>query len=134
MKVTMYELLGMIKDGKAPKKIKFNNIYCYYRECKNEYVDFANKPIIKWDYVVMNSLNKEVEIIEEKEMCHKCHKYPAEYNQTYCEFCLGISKLEEHKIPEKIDVNHLQQIKKWKRAKILGNKINEILDYLEEIQ
>lgn len=65
MKKTMYELLGMIKDGKAPKKIKFNGIYCYYRECKNEYVDYTNKPIIQWDYVVMNSLNDEVEILEE---------------------------------------------------------------------
>ena len=28
MKITMYELLGLIKDGKAPKKIKFcGNIY-----------------------------------------------------------------------------------------------------------
>ena len=66
MKITMYKLLGMIKDGKAPKKIKFNEIYCYYRECKNEYVDYTNKPIIQWDYVVMNSLNDEVEIIEEE--------------------------------------------------------------------
>lgn len=73
-------------------------------------------------------LNDKVEIIEEKEMCHKCGKYPAEYNQTYCEFCLGIS--EEDKKIEKIDVNHLQQIKKWKRAKVLGNKINEIIDYI----
>lgn len=36
--------------------------------------------------------------------------------------------IEEDKKVEKIDVNHLQQIKKWKRAKVLGNKINEIID------
>ena len=30
MKITMYELLGLVKDGKAPKKIKFRNeIYEY---------------------------------------------------------------------------------------------------------
>ena len=28
-------------------------------------------------------------------MCIKCGKYPAEYNQTMCEFCLGISEPEE---------------------------------------
>ena len=42
--------------------------------------------------------------------------------------------IEEDKKIEKIDVNHLQQIKKWKRAKILGNKINEIIEYLEDKQ
>ena len=25
MKITIYELLGLIKDGKAPEKIKYNN-------------------------------------------------------------------------------------------------------------
>ena len=40
--------------------------------------------------------------------------------------------IEEDKKIEKVDVNHLQTVKKWKRAKILGNKINEIIDYLEE--
>lgn len=25
MKITMYELLGLIKDGKAPKEIKYEN-------------------------------------------------------------------------------------------------------------
>ena len=26
MKITIYELLGLVKDGKAPKEIKYNNI------------------------------------------------------------------------------------------------------------
>lgn len=77
MKITMYELLGMIKNGKVPKKIKFNNIYCYYRECKNEYVDYTNKPIIQWDYVVMNSLNEKVEILEEEK------KIPEKLNKKH---------------------------------------------------
>lgn len=33
---------------------------------------------------------------EIKGMCHKCKKYPAEYNQTYCEFCLGISDKDDY--------------------------------------
>lgn len=108
MKITIYELLGMIKDDKAPKKIKFNNIYCYYRECKNEYVDFTNKPIIQWDYVVMNSLNDKVEIIEEP---------------------------QEHKIPEKIPEEIIVGKKQpTHRIKKIEKKINEILDYLKEIK
>ena len=111
MKITIYELLGMIKDGKAPSKIKFNNIYCYYRECKNEYVDYTNKPIIQWDYVVMNSLNDEVEILE-----------------------------EEKKIPEKLSTWFSVEAKQSKELNIeyantnfenIYEKINEILDYLK---
>lgn len=26
MKITMYELLGLVKDSKAPKKIKYGNV------------------------------------------------------------------------------------------------------------
>ena len=44
-----------------------------------------------------------------------------------------IEIIEDKKI-EKIDVNHLQQIKKWKRAKILGNKINEIIDKINKME
>ena len=110
MKITMYELLGMIKNGKVPKKIKFNNIYCYYRECKNEYVDYTNKPIIQWDYVVMNSLNEKVEILE-----------------------------EEKKIPEKICTNRIINTKDILEFEMIQNKINaeytyainEIIDYLK---
>ena len=34
MKVTIYELLGMIKDGKIPKKIKYDNDIWEYIEKK----------------------------------------------------------------------------------------------------
>ena len=102
----MYELLGMVKDGKAPKKIKFNEIYCYYKECKNEYVDYTNKPIIQWDYVVMNSLNDEVEILEEpKGIPEKLDKYADVSGDLAYEWNFAEKKLK--------------------------NKINEIIDYLK---
>lgn len=111
MKTTMYELLGMVKDGKAPKKIKFNRIYCYYRECKNEYVDYTNKPIIQWDYVVMNSLNDEVEIPEEPK------GIPEKLITWY--------SVEEHQ--------SLKQNCEFANCNFetMYDKINEILDYLE---
>ena len=142
MKITMYELLRMIKDGKAPKKIKFNNIYCYYRECKNEYVDYTNKPIIQWDYVVMNSLNEEVEILEEEprdiEVCGSFFT-KSEYDK------LAQGK-EEKKIPEKLEgIDSLFKIEQdldlkgflaWQKAnnKIIENKINEIISYLDYLK
>lgn len=45
-----------------------------------------------------------------------------------------IEIIEENKKIEQIDVNHLQQIKKWKRAKVLGNKINEIIDKINKME
>lgn len=64
MKVTIYELLGLIKDGIAPKKIKYNDKIMYF---KNDYYIYENKDygIAMWDF---NKLNDEVEIIEKKEI------------------------------------------------------------------
>jgi len=64
MKITMYELLGLVKDGKAPKKIKYDGtIYeysenddFYYWEGLSLYREFATNG---------NCLDNEVEIIEE---------------------------------------------------------------------
>ena len=36
MKITMYELLGLIKDGKAPKKIKYNGDIYYSSENRTD--------------------------------------------------------------------------------------------------
>ena len=65
MKITIYELLGMIKDGKAPKKIYFLNHYYIWRENAEDYQKedglmlFGNSKI---NYI----LNSEVEILEEE--------------------------------------------------------------------
>ena len=41
MKITMYELLGLVKDGKAPKKIKFRNeIYEYINNIEDSIIDY----------------------------------------------------------------------------------------------
>lgn len=74
MKITMYELLGLVKDGKAPKKIKFNySIYeykwsnAYQEKC---YVNGNNYRL--WENLNLNSnLNDEVEIIEEPKKIEK---------------------------------------------------------------
>lgn len=77
--------------------------------------------------------------------------YFNEYNQQYDKEGYGFKNLNiwdgynfnilneeveiiEDKKIEKIDVNYLQQIKKWKRAKVLGNKINEIIDKINKME
>ena len=72
MKITLYELLGLIKDGKAPKKIKYkNNIYEYDGETQN----YCSPINMIWDFLIGKDivalLNDEVEIIEEDKKIEK---------------------------------------------------------------
>ena len=115
-----------------------------YFDRKNDYEDECILNEVAIGYRLYNQnieLNDEVEILE-KEMCHKCHKYPAEYNQTYCEFCLGISKLEEKdkqldkyknvidKIKEEV-LSELQMCKPKEMA--ISMEINYIEEKLEKL-
>lgn len=72
MKITMYELLGLVKDGKAPKKILLNGIvfeyqgddYLYKDEDKKEHWLFSVSYTDKFMWLE-NFLKAEAEIIEE---------------------------------------------------------------------
>ena len=105
--ITMYELLGMVKDGKAPKRIRIRSasgvydkefyfdgdIYMY----KGEYEEYAMTD----DISIEMSLNDEVEILEEK------------------------------KIPEKLEI--LPNNEQYSN-KVLYGKINDIIDYLDYLK
>lgn len=118
MKTTIYELLGMITDGKAPKTIKSEGHYYNYDELKKDYYEGMG---YNYEYLLANTpvkgLDDEVEILE-----------------------------EENKIPEKLDIRQEKNIKnnwKWKvygkehsynistPQKIIADKVNEICDYLK---
>ena len=66
MKITIYELLGLVKDGKAPKKIKYKNIIYQY-DYEDEFYYYKDSEISKmfFDYGFEN-LNDKVEILEEE--------------------------------------------------------------------
>lgn len=104
MKITIYDLLGLVKDGKAPEKIKYEySIYeltpernDYY--CKNEMRWFTN------EINCLGVLNDYVEIIEESKKIEKCESY---------EKFLGIDDYIEYlknKLDELIDeINNLKE-------------------------
>ena len=82
MKITMYELLGLIKDGKAPKKIKFRNeIYEYKNNIEDGFIDYVgieketNERFYLSSYIGNNYISDiftdEVEIIEETKKIEK---------------------------------------------------------------
>ena len=75
MKVTMYELLGMVKDGKAPKKFIYDNQLFILDEEDNVYRSQLGNRFGAM-YQLDIKLNDEIEILE-----------------------------EEKKIPEKLDIN-----------------------------
>ena len=63
--ISVYELLGLIKDGKAPKKIKFDDTEY---KCGNGYyyrIDNEIPKIFTNEYNIFLCLNDKVEILEE---------------------------------------------------------------------
>lgn len=58
--ITIYELLGLIKEGHAPEVIKYKQL-TYCKEFDGYYT--SNK--LKFKLSIMNDLNDKVEIIEE---------------------------------------------------------------------
>lgn len=108
MKITIYELLGMIKDGKAPKKIKYQNYiyeYQHRRDTKNSfnYICNENGEYLSRRYFIDNILNDKVEILK-----------------------------EEKKIPEKInEENSIWEEQARDIDYYFKNTINDIVDYLK---
>lgn len=72
MKITIYELLGLIKEGKAPKKIKMDSYILELDEkttnWKCKYIDNQGDRLFI-DYHI--TLNDEVEIIEKEKEIEK---------------------------------------------------------------
>lgn len=72
--ITIYELLGLIKDGKAPKLVKYDN---YIWKYKKQFDDYFNDE----EYLIENGfdswnnakdfLEEKVEIIEDKSIIEK---------------------------------------------------------------
>ncbi len=104
MKITIYDLLGLVKDDKAPQKIKYK--YSIY-ELTSERNDYYCKNEMRWFTNEINSLgvlNDEVEIIEEPK------------------------KIE--KLPNNITDN----AGATRDQRIIANKINEIIDEINNLK
>lgn len=74
--ITVYELLGMIKDEKAPKKIKYGNYYYEYIKKEKRYYNCDSSVLDLSDRLGdynFNYLDDEVEIIEDNDKLeNKC--------------------------------------------------------------
>lgn len=67
--ITIYELLGLIKNNKAPKIIKCNDLIFIYNEPSKDYVyERSNSCWLFKHYIELGKeISKKVEILEEDE-------------------------------------------------------------------
>lgn len=103
MKITIYELLGMVKAGKIPERIKYDDYEYRYHDkehgyCRGSYD--CNYICLDSEYYLFDILNDEVEILDDED--------------------------EEKGLPEKIDTSNGISVVGC------AYKINEIIDYLEK--
>ena len=83
--ITMYELLGMVKDGKAPKKIKIDNDILTLSETNIIQYNFEQTGQLNWEYYIENNILNEkiVEILEEKEIPEKLEYEESDENGEF---------------------------------------------------
>jgi hypothetical protein len=117
MKITMYELITLMKNKKAPKKIKINEDILNLEIGKETLYRFEKGyGSLSFDYYIDNNkLDNKIEILDK-------------------DFKLE----EEKKIPEKLD--EYADVSgdlayEWNFAeKKLKDKVNEIIDYLDYLK
>ena len=117
MKTDIYGLLGMIKDGKAPKIILFRNRQWIYEEKEKDYVNTFNEWLFD-SYVITDILNEEVEILETTIHTDELNKSKK------------IEKLEDSY--DLFEPNSGIDTSWTINEQILKNKINEIIDVINE--
>lgn len=106
--ITIYELLGLIKEGQAPEVIKYKQLtYC------KEFDGYYTSNELKLKLSIMNDLNEKVEIIEENNKIKKIKKL------NY----VGNSK----------DLGEFED-KQQLNNQILKDKINELIDKVNKLK
>ena len=112
MFVTIYELLGMVKDDKAPKKIKYNGIIWKY---DGDYYYSENNVFLEEYCNLTDSLNDEVEILEEEK------KIPEKL------------KIEQDTPSSNYYIRNENGTKcgLTKHSKMIAETLNQVIDYLK---
>ena len=111
MKITIYELLGLVKDGKAPKKISYNDIELEYDKDTKDYYSYYGKYLFEYKFAeCVDFLDDEVEIVEEDKK---------------------IEKLKLLQYSDLIDMNEDERIEVDKENR---NKINELIDEINNLK
>ena len=124
MKITIYELIGLVKDGKQPKKIKYSSCIMIYDVDKNDYrtpeKDYYDADVKTYKYItdcidLFTDLNDKVEIIEEPKKIEK------------------ISWREKESLAGELTANEKQNILA-RRTEKLKSSLNELIDEINKLK
>lgn len=118
MKITIYELLGLVKDGKTPKEIKYKNFAYGWVQKYKTYTryDITGKDL----YITTNDLNDEVEVIEEPKKIEKLETYKEKEGEDYFANILKLSPNSECEIDEALSTTI--------------DKLNELIDEINNLK
>lgn len=132
MKISIYDLLGMIKDGKAPKKILWkDNVFGLSEDNKN-YID-GDSYWLFIDYDWIEILNEPVEILETTITYKQDANYLKPQEATPYEPYIPPKKIE--KLDYKLrNLENPTYNENWLMCCIEANanKINVIIDYINK--
>lgn len=126
MKITIFELIGLVKDNKEPKRIKYKNrIYDFindlqdYRKIIDE--EDENELFVNLFYAhfAKDFLDDEVEIIEEPKKIEKLPYY-------------SLEKIQKSKNKDEWYKNRLELLEK--QINDYHNKINELIDEINNLK
>lgn len=108
--ITIYELLGLIKDGKAPRKINVDDVIYFYNYKAKDYKSEIDEPFFLFNnYVdIKSELDKTLEILEE-------------YKPT----------IEKISINGK-DIHQLEELGIYEVIEDIESTLNEIIDKIEK--
>ena len=123
--ITMYELIGLVKDGKAPRKIKIGeDILNLEKGIETLYKFEKGSGSLSFDYYIDNNkLDDEVKILD------------IEYlNNDLGNKLIKPFLEEEKKIPEKLNLKLDDWITPTQCDIELSKKIDEIIDYFEYLK
>ena len=100
MRISIYELLGLIKEGKAPKKIKVTGTIYYFNE---NYEMYLTKKENENYEVALGGMDKDINLIA------------SAFNEV-------VEIIEEEKEIENLDVALLGQCDNWLQDQVTGEK------------
>ena len=130
MKITMYELLGLVKDGKAPKKIKYNGDI-YFLESDEIFEFFTYKTI---DY---NKFNTDGERLGKALFLDNCYMHLYDEVEILDEEPKKIEKIEKY---EDLDGHYFLNNRDKKiyigcdEIDFMVDKFNELIDEINNLK
>lgn len=114
--ITIYELLGLVKDGKAPKKIKFNGRIYEFESEFNDYYNDMHSLLENEIKVITKYFNDKVEIIEEEKEIEKLNIEDGSNRKERTMYIDGK--------PNELSVVHVE----------ISKKINELIEEINRLK